>query len=125
MEGGSDLYYSATNLSMKLPHPEQAVIDLQKLTSYCLDLEHPDGQHKARVFKSALGIVAENVEELQLALLEAIQTQESIPIKRNQYGQKYLLDFRMTRLNQSVIIRSVWMVRDAENFPRLVTCYVL
>jgi hypothetical protein len=41
---------------MKLPNPEQAEIDMQKLIGYCLNPEHSDGQHKAYVFRSALGI---------------------------------------------------------------------
>lgn len=41
---------------MKLPNPALAIIDRKKLSDYCLNLEHPDGQHKARVFKTALGI---------------------------------------------------------------------
>jgi hypothetical protein len=41
---------------MKLPNPEQAIIDEEKLSGYCLNPRHSDGQHKARVFQSALGI---------------------------------------------------------------------
>ncbi len=110
---------------MKLPNAERAIIDLQKLLGYCLDLEHPDGQHKARVFKSALGIGKEQVEELREALINAIHTQEAIPTKRNQYGQKYIVDFVMSRAEQEATVRSAWLVRDTEDFPRLVTCYVI
>jgi len=59
--------------------------------TYCLNLEHPDGQHKARVFKSALGL--DEVEELQPALLQAIQIYEAFPTKCN-HGQKYVVDFK-------------------------------
>lgn len=38
---------------MKLPNAERAVVDVRKLRNYCLNAEHPRGQHKARVFKSA------------------------------------------------------------------------
>ena len=110
---------------MKLPNPERAIIDRQKLSLYCLNLEHPDCKHKGRVFKSVLGIGLDEIEELQLALLQAIQIYEAIPIKQNQYGQKYVVDFTMTRLNKQVVVRSAWIVRNTEDFPRLVTCYVL
>lgn len=110
---------------MKLPNPDRAIIDIYKLSNYCLNPEHSDGQHKARVFKSALGMSSDNVEELQLALHEAIQVHDAIPDKRNQYGQKYIVDFTMTRASQQAIIHSVWIVRYTEDFPRLVTCYVL
>ncbi len=110
---------------MKLPNPGLAIIDVRKLSDYCLNLEHPDGQHKARVFQSALGIGLENVEKLRLALLEAIQVNEAVIDKSNQYGQKYIVDFTMTRAKQQATIHSVWIVKYTEDFPRLVTCYIL
>lgn len=110
---------------MKLPHPDQALIDVQKLTGYCLNLKHSDGQHKAHVFQSALGIGQEEAEELQDDLLQAAQTYDAIPSKSNQHGQKYVIDFPITRLDKQVIVRSVWIVRYEENFPRLITCYIL
>ncbi len=110
---------------MKLPNPELAIIDTKKLSDYCLNFEHPDGQHKARVFKSALGISLENVEKLRLAILEAIQVNKAIIDKSNQYGQKYIVDFTMVRAQQQATIHSVWIVKHNENFSRLVTCYIL
>lgn len=77
------------------------------------------------MFKSALGIGLDEVEELQLALRQAIIVYEAIPTKRNQYGQKYVVDFTMTRLDKQAVVRSVWIVRNTEDFPRLVSCYVL
>ncbi len=59
--------------SMKLPNPNLAVIDTQKLAGYCLNPEHPDGKHKAVVFHAALGIDLDEIEELQMALLQAVQ----------------------------------------------------
>lgn len=40
----------------KLPNFEKAVIPIEKLEEYVLNPDHPDGQHKARVFKGCLGI---------------------------------------------------------------------
>jgi hypothetical protein len=36
---------------MKLTNPEKTLIDDNKLISYCLNPNHTDGKHKARVFK--------------------------------------------------------------------------
>lgn len=82
---------------MKLPNPDQAVIDLQKLSGYCLNLEHSEGKHKAYVFQSALGIGLEKVEELRDALLQAVRINDAVPGKFNQHGQKYIIDFSITR----------------------------
>lgn len=54
---------------MKLPSPDRAVIDLRKLRDYCLNHVHHRGQHKARLFKSALGLTAQDALELQELLL--------------------------------------------------------
>ena len=48
----------------KLPNPEKAFIDLNKLIGYCLNPEHPEGQHK-----SALNIGLDEVDILKAALL--------------------------------------------------------
>ena len=110
---------------MKLPNSENAIIDEQKLVGYCLNPNHSDGQHKARVFKSALDLSIENLDELKSALLEAVQQYDAVPEKRNSYGQKYCIDFAMTHKRKTAIIHSVWIVRDNEAFPRLVTYYVI
>lgn len=109
---------------MKLPNPEQAVMDSQKLSGYCLNPNHADGKHKAYVFQSALGIGLSEEEELKQALLDAIQKYEAIPDQSNQYGQKYIVDFSFIKDENQAMIRSVWIVRYEEDFPRLVSCYV-
>lgn len=110
---------------MKLPNPQNAFIDTNKLVGYSLNFNHADGQHKARVFQSALNITTDTLEVLYAALLNAVQTCEATLDKSNFYGQKYIIDFAMTYEDKTATIHSVWIVRHHENFPRLVTCYVL
>jgi hypothetical protein len=110
---------------VKLPNPDEAIIPFEKLEGYSLNPNHAEGRHKAVVFQSALGIRLEEAEELRYALQQALITEDAIPITRNLYGQKYQIDFEMTREDKQAIIKSIWIVRDGEDFPRLVTCYVL
>jgi hypothetical protein len=111
---------------MRLPNPEQAVVDIAKLRDYCLNTTHWRGQHKARVFVSALGLTAEYADVLREALLFAAKSNEVIMGEIDKFGQRYLLDFEMTGLTgQRAMIRSAWIVRNGEDFPRLTTCYVL
>ncbi|XUP06566.1 hypothetical protein RVR34_08195 [Microcystis aeruginosa FBCC-A68] len=49
---------------MKLPNGELAEISMEKLIGYCLNPEHSRGKNQARVFRSRLGITAENAEVL-------------------------------------------------------------
>ena len=41
-----------------------AVVSPGKLTAYCLDPTSPEGRHKARVFKAALGFDLSNWRDL-------------------------------------------------------------
>ena len=111
---------------MKLPNAYRAFVDMRKLRDYCLNREHPKGSHKARVFESALGLTARDAEELRDALLDAVRTMDTAELGRNDdYGQRFGLDFDMTRGVQRARVLSVWIVRRDEGFPRLVTCQVL
>jgi hypothetical protein len=110
---------------MRLPNPDLTIIDERKLAGYSLNLEHEEGQHKARVFKAALNMDASHLEELKIALLSAVVNNEAVPTTKNAYGQKYVIDFPLTHEDKTATIHSVWIVRNNENFPRLITCYVL
>lgn len=56
---------------MKLRNGDQAIVDLVKLRHYCLCENHPRGRHKARVFRSVLGLTDADAKLLQDALLKA------------------------------------------------------
>ena len=64
---------------MKLASGDAAMVDIDKLRGYCLDPEHPRGRHKARVFRSVLGLTESSAEEIRLFLLDAAQTVDAIP----------------------------------------------
>jgi hypothetical protein len=110
---------------MKLPNAERAVVDVKKLRDYCLNLHHPRGRHKARVFASSLGIVAADAEMLRRELLAAAVSEDVLLIDTDEYGQRYQLDLTLTRNNRKARVRSSWIVRRGEDFPRLTSCYIL
>jgi hypothetical protein len=110
---------------MKLPNYQQAVIDITKLRRYCLNPEHATGKHKARVFKSALGIDLSNPGVLVNAFVCAIETHEACYLGNNEYGEKYTVDFNMEYQTKQAMIRTVWIVKYSECFPRLITCHVI
>ena len=64
---------------MLLPNREQAVVDLAKLSDYCLNPDHPRGRHKARVFASALGLTLADAESLRATLLSVALDHEATP----------------------------------------------
>ncbi len=110
---------------MKLPNAEHAVVDIDKLRKYCLNPEHRRGCHKARVFKSSLGITSEHAENLRKALLAAAMNSEAMPLEHDEYGRRYVVDFMANGPSGQAMVRSSWIIRRGEDFPRLTSCYVL
>jgi hypothetical protein len=110
---------------MKLPNAEQAVVDIKKLQEYFLNPGHRRGCHKARVFKSSLGITQEHAEDLRKALLEAALNREATPEEHDEYGMRYVVDFMAAGPSGEAMVRSSWIIRRDEDFPRLTSCYVL
>ena len=70
-------------------------------------------------------MTADNAEELRDALLAAARTHDAIPTEQDEYGQRYVLDFTMNEPAGQANVRSSWIVRRGEDFPRLTSCYVL
>ena len=109
---------------MKLPNGERAIVDTRKLHEYCLNPHHWRGRNKARVFAS-VGIRESNADELRSALHEAARGAEARLGAESPYGQRYIVDFELSRGDRTTRVRSAWIVRAGEDLPRLTSCYVL
>ena len=110
---------------MVIPNAKQAIVDLDKLTSYCLNPEHTKGKHKARLFASILGLSLKDAPELQRILRKVVEIEDATIGLNNEYGQRYIIDFQLSRSNAVAIVRSCWIIRPDEDFPRLTNCYIL
>ena len=110
---------------MKLPSAHRAVVDIRKLRDYCLDPRSPKGRDKARVFAAALGLARTDADFLRRVLLRAAVEQECVAGEADQFGRRYTVDFELEMLAGRHRIRSGWIVRSGETFPRLTTCYVI
>jgi len=109
---------------MLVPNAERAVVDIRKLRDYCLNPLHDEGKHKARLF-AAIGITANEAEELQAILLHVIKTTEARLGRRDSYGQRYIVDFPLNWRGKETVIRSGWIIEPGMETPRLTTCYPL
>ena len=108
-----------------LPYAENAVVDLRKLRDYCLNPDHDEGKHKAQLFSSILGITADKAEDLRQILLEVVKTQEARLGRRDEFGQRYIIDFLLKWQDRSASVRSGWIIEHGSDIPRLTTCYPL
>jgi hypothetical protein len=109
---------------MKMPNAERAVVEVSKLREYCLNPQHPRGRHKARVFAARLGLTAPHADWLREALLRAALENDATPQEQDRYGRRFVVDFSMQGPKGSATVRSSWIVRAREDFPRLTSCYV-
>ena len=111
---------------MKLPYAQ--AVDrrqvLQKLETYALNLNHPSGKHKARLFRAKLGITLSSKEFLASVLMEAVLQAEAILTNLDLFLQRYVVDFPInTAVGKSSIVRSAWIIRQGEAMPRLTSVY--
>src|SRR5437762_9401080 len=110
---------------MKIPNGNRANL-ASKLEDYSLNSTHRQGQHKARVFESVLGITLANADVLRTALRhEAANSDVAIHKGDNGYGDVYELRFPLTTPKATATVLSIWILRRGEDFPRLVTCFIL
>lgn len=109
---------------MRLPNGERAIVDLRKLSDYCLNPDSPRGRRKARVFAAALGLTAADASKLRAKLLEIAQTRDAKPGERDVYGHRYTIDFTIVTAVGRATVRSGWIVIRGKDAPRLTTCFV-
>lgn len=110
---------------MKLPNADRAFVDVKKLQNYCLNPMHPRGKHKARVFASALGLTEDDAIELKEEIVKSITGAPCDISESDRYGQRYVVDFVYHRGGLQAKVRTSWIIKSNENFPRMVSCYIL
>lgn len=110
---------------MKLPNGEKALVEIAKLRDYCLSVAHPEGRHKARVFRAVLGIGPAESHMLQERLLAAACDQEAVAGEVDEFGHRYVIDFPLEHAGRRAMVRAAWIVLTNEDFPRLTSCYIL
>src|SRR5437870_756935 len=107
---------------MKLPKGDGVLIDPRKINDYCLSHDHDDGKHSARLFHDLLRLSTESAALLLDDLKRAVVNGDATLGKLDKYGQRYVIDFEFVGPGVQAILRSAWIVRSDEDFPRLVTC---
>ena len=68
---------------------QDAIVDLKKLSGYCLNPEHLRGRHKALVFKSALGLTTADAELLKAELLKAAREKDAVFYGKDDFGDRF------------------------------------
>ncbi len=89
-----------------------------------LDPAHEDGRHKARVFRSMLGIATVDWRYLREAILAGLREAPVSGIAPTPYGLRCTVVMPVRGLNgQRHDVLTAWLVAEGTP-PRLVTAYV-
>ena len=107
-----------------LPNYQSAIVDIEKLRDYCLNMQHPRGKNKARVFQSILDINQSNAESLKSQILAQIAWNKAIDGVSDDYGDRYIVPLIISNLDRQAEVITVWIIKRGEDFPRLITCYI-
>lgn len=114
-----------TASSGKMANADKAIIDVNKLTSYALNTEHPVGGNKAKVFESALGYNQSNVADLITKVQDGVKNNPVKMLSSDKYGQRMAVEMPITGPNgQTAIVRTGWIYDAGSSVPGLTTIYV-
>ena len=108
---------------MKLPNGELAIVSMEKIVGYCLNLNHSLGKHKARVFASALEITVENAGELEKLIRQAAIKGDVVQQNRTEFSFLYKVDWPVIN-RPSVTLRTLWEITTEQPNPRLVSAFI-
>ena len=109
---------------MKLPNFDNAIIQKEKLTKYCLNELHPIGKYKARLFKSILQITIANYQDLITLIKNGLQHTVAKERKSDMYGRRYSVDIKVLKNTEVITIRTNWIIKNKENIPTLTSCFI-
>jgi hypothetical protein len=108
-----------------LPRASEALISEEKLRGYVLNPEHSDGQHKARVFYSTLGLGQEDWRDLLEQVLAGVQDQPVTDVRPAFNGTRctVVVPVRGPNGAERPVVTG-WRVPDDGSAPHLTTAYI-
>jgi hypothetical protein len=109
-----------------LPNFERAVIPIEKIRDYALNDQHPEGQHKASVFKRMLGIERGHAEVLVERLISTLPSSLAEHAQTDGHGDRWTTYHEIVGLNgQAAIVTVAWIYKkEQEEIPQLISCYI-
>ncbi len=109
-----------------LPNFDKAVIAIEKLESYILNSDHPQGKHKARVFKSTLEIERKHASILAELIRRSLTRAPAEQSESKEYGDCWTTWHEIIGVNgQSAVVTVAWMYKkNAANTPVFISCYI-
>jgi hypothetical protein len=109
--------------SVRLPHAEDAIVELDKIVGYLLSGRHTRGRGKARFF-AGFGFKPETADVLRQALLLHARANDVVGSQMSEHGTKYTVEGPLPAPDgRAPVVRSVWIVDKGRQRPRFVTAF--
>jgi hypothetical protein len=70
-------------------------------------------------------MTADDADDLRDFLLQAATTHDAQLGSKDDYGQRYMVDFQVVWRGKRATIRSGWILENGSEVPRLTSCFVL
>ena len=77
------------------------------------------------MFLAACGFSAHNAELMREQLLDAAAQEEDLSTPSNSHGERYVVECELAGPTGRTRVRTAWIVRAGEDFPRFVSAYVM
>jgi hypothetical protein len=105
---------------------ERARIPIEKLEDYVLNPDHPEGKHKARVFRELLGIERRHAVALGELIRSTLPRAHATPHESDDFGKRWTTYHEIVGFNgKSAITTVAWLFRaGADETPELISCYI-
>ena len=108
---------------VQLPNVENSIIEPAKIRNYLLSRSHPTGMYKASFFES-LGYTETDWHRLADDLRSIGVQNDARYDGHNGYGRMYTVDGNLVGpTGRRSVVKTVWIVPDNDDRPRLVTAY--
>ncbi len=106
-----------------LPNAAHARVDRRKITEYLLCPTHPEGASKARFF-AGFGFRVEDWQILARALRSHGAAHPVVRVVESAFGTRYTVEGPLeTPSGRQPTVRTVWVVDEGSDTPRLITAY--
>lgn len=110
---------------MRLPNPDQLLVEREKIVDYLLNPAHRYGASKARFFIE-FGFRVDAWEQLAVALREHGQTHDVARVTETGFGPRYAVEGELnTPGGRRPRVRTIWQMDAGAVAPRLISAYPL
>jgi hypothetical protein len=112
-----------SEVAVRVPNAERAIIASEKLTGYLLNLSHRRGAAKARLLLN-FGYRSDNPQALEADLRTQHLSLDVTDTSTNAYGVVYEIEGSITTPSgRAVRFCSVWQIDTGADVPRFITMY--